>query len=150
MASYNDLDAQIEILRNGGRLEEEQVRVWAFISLQLHVFFFFSCAFVRVCADPGWQVRILTEKAKEILIQEQNVHKVSCPVTVCGDVHGQFYDLKEVRTCLLSIYLCSIPFVAFSILRTQHVPVFLCCGCHSSGTRLSVGGCWLCADGWRE
>lgn len=42
------------------------------------------------------QVKLLCEKAREILVTEQNVHSVSCPVTVCGDVHGQFYDLKEL------------------------------------------------------
>ena len=36
------------------------------------------------------------EKAKEILIKESNVQEVKCPVTVCGDVHGQFHDLVEL------------------------------------------------------
>jgi serine/threonine-protein phosphatase 2A catalytic subunit len=38
----------------------------------------------------------LTAKAREILSQEPNVTPVSCPVTVCGDVHGQFLDLQEL------------------------------------------------------
>ena len=35
-------------------------------------------------------------KAKEILSKESNVQDVKCPVTVCGDVHGQFHDLMEL------------------------------------------------------
>jgi len=42
------------------------------------------------------QVKVLTDKAKEILSQETNVQNVKCPVTVCGDVHGQFYDVMEL------------------------------------------------------
>ena len=38
----------------------------------------------------------MCEKAKEILSKESNVQAVKCPVTVCGDVHGQFHDLMEL------------------------------------------------------
>ncbi len=41
-------------------------------------------------------LRILCEKAKEIFLEESNVQPVSSPVTVCGDVHGQFYDVLEL------------------------------------------------------
>lgn len=37
-----------------------------------------------------------TFQAKEILAKESNVQEVKCPVTVCGDVHGQFHDLMEL------------------------------------------------------
>lgn len=35
-------------------------------------------------------------QAREVLMQETNVQQVRCPVTVCGDVHGQFHDLMEL------------------------------------------------------
>ncbi len=34
------------------------------------------------------EVKLLCDKAKEILINESNVQPVRCPVTVCGDIHG--------------------------------------------------------------
>ncbi|KAI6224297.1 Serine/threonine-protein phosphatase [Aphelenchoides fujianensis] len=42
------------------------------------------------------EVKILCAKAREILIQEGNVQYIDPPVTVCGDIHGQFYDLMEL------------------------------------------------------
>mmetsp|Transcript_12551 Transcript_12551/g.14472 ORF Transcript_12551/g.14472 Transcript_12551/m.14472 type:complete len:315 (+) Transcript_12551:38-982(+) len=41
-------------------------------------------------------VRMVCDKAKEILSQESNVQPVRAPVTICGDIHGQFHDLLEL------------------------------------------------------
>ncbi|OCB87397.1 Metallo-dependent phosphatase [Sanghuangporus baumii] len=41
-------------------------------------------------------LREICEKAKEVLMRESNVVHVSAPVTVVGDIHGQFYDLVEI------------------------------------------------------
>ncbi len=49
----------------------------------LESFFFFFFFFFNI-------------QAQEILAQESNVQEVKCPVTVCGDVHGQFHDLMEL------------------------------------------------------
>lgn len=45
---------------------------------------------------PERDLRLLCEKIKEILIEESNVQPVSAPVAICGDIHGQFYDLLEL------------------------------------------------------
>jgi Iap family predicted aminopeptidase len=42
---------------------------------------------------PFW---VANFEAKEILMEEQNVHHVPIPATVVGDIHGQFYDLLEL------------------------------------------------------
>ena len=42
------------------------------------------------------EVKALCTKAREILVEESNVQRVDSPVTICGDIHGQFYDLKEL------------------------------------------------------
>lgn len=42
------------------------------------------------------EVKALCAKAREILCEEMNVQRVDAPVTICGDIHGQFYDLVEL------------------------------------------------------
>ena len=42
------------------------------------------------------EVDMLCTKAKEILNEESNVQYINSPVTICGDVHGQFEDVLEL------------------------------------------------------
>merc|ERR1719203_1420209 len=42
------------------------------------------------------QVKNLCQNAMEILMEESNVQRVDPPVIICGDIHGQFYDLMEL------------------------------------------------------
>ncbi|KAI9752738.1 MAG: hypothetical protein M1815_000305 [Lichina confinis] len=45
---------------------------------------------------PEADMKRLCEIVKECLMEESNVQPVRAPVTVCGDIHGQFYDLLEL------------------------------------------------------
>ncbi|KAL4400271.1 phosphoprotein phosphatase PP4 catalytic subunit [Malassezia pachydermatis] len=42
------------------------------------------------------EVKHICEKAREVLVEEGNIQKVDAPVTICGDIHGQFHDLIEL------------------------------------------------------
>lgn len=52
---------------------------------------------LRTCTLPTeQQVVALCEKAQAIIAVEDNVQMVPAPCTICGDLHGQFYDLLEL------------------------------------------------------
>ncbi|PGH27011.1 serine/threonine-protein phosphatase 4 catalytic subunit B [Polytolypa hystricis UAMH7299] len=56
-----------------------------------------AIAQLRACRPiPEPEVRELCYKARELLIEEGNVVSVDAPVTICGDIHGQFHDLMEL------------------------------------------------------
>lgn len=41
-------------------------------------------------------IKSLCVRVREILLEEKNVLEVPAPVTIVGDIHGQFYDLREM------------------------------------------------------
>uniref|UniRef100_A0A182M1W4 Serine/threonine-protein phosphatase n=1 Tax=Anopheles culicifacies TaxID=139723 RepID=A0A182M1W4_9DIPT len=45
---------------------------------------------------PENDLKKLCDIVCELLMEESNVQPVCTPVTVCGDIHGQFYDLEEL------------------------------------------------------
>jgi hypothetical protein len=50
-------------------------------------------------------VKFLCDRAKDILSKESNVQEVSCPVTVCGDVHVREIRLVEYSYVMLLIFI---------------------------------------------
>ncbi|KHG30742.1 Serine/threonine-protein phosphatase PP2A-4 catalytic subunit -like protein [Gossypium arboreum] len=59
-------------------------------------YFNFCTITSNALAPVASKVRALCDKAKEILMDESNVQPVKSPVTICGDIHGQFHDLAEL------------------------------------------------------
>jgi len=53
-----------------------------------------ACKKCKYLPEPD--MRRLCDYVCEILLEESNVCPVQSPVTICGDIHGQFYDLLEL------------------------------------------------------
>ncbi|KAJ2764162.1 putative serine/threonine protein phosphatase, partial [Coemansia nantahalensis] len=43
-----------------------------------------------------WEISQVCELVQDLLADEANVVSIAAPVTVIGDVHGQFHDLLEI------------------------------------------------------
>lgn len=52
---------------------------------------------LKKCEYPTeGEVQVLCQKGIEVISEEPTVKYVATPVTICGDIHGQFYDLREL------------------------------------------------------
>lgn len=50
-----------------------------------------------LCKLPSTEdTKTLLRVGSELLSKEKNVLKINSPISVCGDIHGQFYDLIEL------------------------------------------------------
>lgn len=68
------------------------------------IFYLAASVDLDECIESLYKKNLLAEsvieaicaKTKELLMQESNVVHVQAPVTVVGDIHGQFFDLIEI------------------------------------------------------
>lgn len=91
------------------------------------------------------EVKSLCEKAREILMEESNVQAVNCPVTVSGDIHGQYHDLLELCTFCDSVsHRLLSPVFPNPRLLTIHFSLPLCSCC------FLILLCVLCSPHWRN
>ncbi len=52
---------------------------------------------LRSCKCPTeTEIKLMCKRAREMFAEDFNVVRVDAPVTVCGDIHGQFNDLLEL------------------------------------------------------
>jgi serine/threonine-protein phosphatase 4 catalytic subunit len=86
---------------------------------------------LKTCSHvPESVVKQLCYKAQELLIEEGNVQLVHTPVTICGDIHGQFHDLLTLFTiggqCPFTNYLFLGDFVDRGFYSLESFLLLLC------------------------
>jgi serine/threonine-protein phosphatase 4 catalytic subunit len=86
---------------------------------------------IRKCEHiPESLIKQLCYKAQELLVEESNVQLVQTPVTICGDIHGQFHDLltlfREGGECPYTNYLFLGDFVDRGFYSLESFLMLLC------------------------
>jgi len=75
-------------------------------------------------------IEALCAKAKELLMRESNVVHINAPVTVVGDIHGQFFDLIEIFRiggfCPDTNYLFLGDYVDRGLFSVETISLLLC------------------------
>jgi serine/threonine-protein phosphatase PP1 catalytic subunit len=47
------------------------------------------------------EVRNICHKAREVFMSQQVLLELEAPIKICGDIHGQYYDLLRLFECAL-------------------------------------------------
>ena len=89
--TVNDLDAWIDKLYGCKALTENEIKqLCEKVHQPSKTITFLNVALLTIASSFS------LSQARDVLMEESNVQPVRCPVTICGDVHGQLHDLIEL------------------------------------------------------
>lgn len=82
---------------------------------------------------PELDLKHLCEYVQDLMLEESTVQPVQSPVTICGDIHGQFHDLLELfraggecpDTSYIFMVRCPAVGRAFALENAMPLPVWL-------------------------
>ncbi len=61
------------------------------------------------------EVNFLCHEAKQVFMEQQMLLELQAPIKICGDIHGQYYDLLRLFEC------GDVGFVLCAHFLTKHV-----------------------------